>query len=52
MSQDESGLMVRVKWKLEKFDGEKGENDSPVEVLEGEELIPLAQFEEMKNGTD
>jgi len=52
MKTDSTEVTVRVKWKLEKFEGEKREGDLPVEVIEGEDEMPLAQFKEMQNGTD
>lgn len=43
--QEQTTLMVKVKMKLEKFDGEHVEGDGkvPVEVIETEELVPLSE---------
>lgn len=51
MTQDSTGLRVKIAWKLEKFDGEAGEAP-PVEVLTGEDIFSLTELKEMNNGTD
>ena len=33
------GTRLHIKWKLEKFDGDKKPGQAPVEVLEGEDTI-------------
>lgn len=40
MEQEQMGFRLKVEWKLEKFDGEMQEGSSPVEVLEGEDILP------------
>ncbi len=52
MNGDTNGLRIKVKWKLEKFDGEKQPDSLPVEVIEGEgELLPQ-QVKELQHGFD
>jgi hypothetical protein len=51
MPSDDAPVMVKVQWKLEKFDGDRKEGDVPVEIIEGEDIIPLSQFlKENSNG--
>jgi len=52
MSHDASGLQLKVRWKLEKFDGEKQPDSLPVEVLEGEEILPQAMLKEFQDALD
>ena len=44
MASDALGTTVTVHLKLAKFDGEFEEGKAPVEVIETEETMPLAQF--------
>ena len=51
MSNEQTTVQLKVEWKLEKFEGEPGENPQvPVEVIQGSELLPL--FKEVTHGSD
>lgn len=52
MQQECTGLRVSLKWKLEKFDGDRKDGDTPVEVIEGEDELSPEQVKELCNGTD
>jgi hypothetical protein len=52
MVQETAGLKVEIKWKLEKFEGDFQEGDTPVEVLEGSDVMSQEQFKELQNGFD
>jgi hypothetical protein len=52
MNGDTNGLRIKVKWKLEKFDGEKRPDSLPVEVLEGEDELTPQQLKEIQDGFD
>ena len=41
MTEEKMGLRVKIEWKLEKFEGEKKEEDLPVETLSGTDYVPL-----------
>jgi hypothetical protein len=52
MASEAIGPTVTVHLKLEKFDGEYAPGKEPVEVIETEETMPLAQFLTQMQGVD
>lgn len=50
--QDAANLQVHVKVVLEKFDGEKREGATPVEVIERDSVMSLSQWKEIQHVVD
>ncbi len=50
MAAEALGPTVTVHLKLEKFDGDRQPGQAPVEVIETEETMPLADFLTMMGG--